>query len=70
MACYRSTKDLEYANTNLKSNILSIKKEMETVLSNHRFSIASAVETDKVKKMAKVNERNLLQTEMKQIVTC
>ena len=48
---------------NLKANILTIKTEMETLNSNHHFSIASAVET------AKINERDLLRTEMKQIAT-
>ena len=68
-ASCKLNKDLEHLNTNLKLNMLSIKKEVESVQSNHHFSIASAVETAKVKEMAKVNERNLLQTEMKQIAT-
>ena len=58
---YKSNKDLEYLNTNIKSNILSIKKEMESVQSNHQFSIASTVDT------AKVKERNILRAEMKHI---
>ena len=44
-AYYKSKRDLKYANTNLKADILTIKKETETLNSNHHFSISSAVKT-------------------------
>ena len=58
-ASYKSNKDLEHQNTNLKSNMLSIKKDMERIQSTHHFSIAAAVET------AKLKERSLLRAEIK-----
>ena len=58
-ASYKSNKDLEHQNTNLKSNMLSIKKDMERIQSTHHFSIAAAVET------AKLKEHSLLRAEIK-----
>ena len=48
---------------NLKADILTIKKEIETLNFNHHFLISSAVKT------AKINESDLLRTEMKKITT-
>ena len=58
---YRSKKDLEYKNANLEATILTVTKEMERLETDIHYSIASAVDS------AKLKEREVAQMERKMI---
>ena len=45
---YKTKRDLEYANTNLKANISTIKKGMQTLQSNWHFSQKESIVTLKI----------------------
>jgi hypothetical protein len=53
---YRSKKDLEYKNANLEATILTVTKEMERLETDIHYSIASAVDS------AKLKERKMIVT--------
>ena len=45
---YKTKRDLEYLNTNLKDNVSTIKKGMQTLQFNCRFSQMESIDTLKV----------------------